>query len=44
MPKDQLIIIKFNYIDGKHFGVDINGASGICNTYGNFVWEPTLIK
>lgn len=30
--------------DGKEFGVDINGESGVCNTYESFVWEPALVK
>jgi len=29
--------------DGKWFGVDINN-DGTCNTFDNFVWEPSLIK
>lgn len=24
--------------------MDINGTSGICNTYDAFIWEPTLVK
>lgn len=30
--------------EGRHFGVGINSANGITNTYDEFVWEPTLIK
>lgn len=30
--------------EGRHFGVGINSANGITNTYEDFVWEPTLIK
>lgn len=30
--------------DGESFGVDVNGTTGICNTYESFVWEPTLVK
>lgn len=30
--------------EGEHFGVDINGVSGICNTYDAFIWEPALVK
>jgi len=30
--------------EGKWFGVDVNNASGICNTFESFVWEPTLVK
>jgi len=25
-------------------GVDVNSASGICDTYQNFIWEPILVK
>jgi len=31
-------------VEGKEFGVDIVGESGICNTYESFVWEPALVK
>lgn len=30
--------------EGKLYGVDINGESGVCNTYESFVWEPALVK
>jgi len=30
--------------DGRHFGVDVDSATGIQNTYLNFVWEPLNIK
>ena len=30
--------------DGRYFGVGINAANGITNTYEEFIWEPTLIK
>jgi T-complex protein 1 subunit eta len=30
--------------DGKLYGVDIVGESGVCNTYEAFVWEPALVK
>jgi T-complex protein 1 subunit eta len=30
--------------DGRHFGVDVDGTTGIQNTYENFVWEPLNIK
>ncbi|KAM3137832.1 hypothetical protein pb186bvf_010075 [Paramecium bursaria] len=30
--------------EGKWFGVDINGPTGICDTYETFVWEPALVK
>jgi T-complex protein 1 subunit eta len=30
--------------EGKEYGVDINGESGVCNTYESFVWEPVLVK
>jgi len=29
---------------GKWFGVDVNGSTGLMNTYDNFVWEPVLVK
>lgn len=30
--------------EGENFGVDVNGPTGITNTYESFVWEPTLVK
>lgn len=30
--------------DGRHFGVDVDGPTGIQNTYEGFVWEPLNIK
>lgn len=30
--------------EGKWFGVDVNGSSGLCDTYETFVWEPTLVR
>lgn len=30
--------------DGKHWGVDVDGTTGIQNTYEGFVWEPLNIK
>lgn len=35
---------KNNVEEGKYFGVDINSASGICNTYTAFIWEPIVVK
>jgi len=34
---------KHNQPDGKWFGVDIVNE-GICNTFEEFIWEPTLVK
>lgn len=33
-----------NEEDAKFYGVDIKGATGICNTYQEFVWEPILVR
>merc|ERR1712072_242260 len=30
--------------DGKHYGVDVDGTTGIQNTYEGFVWEPLNIE
>lgn len=30
--------------EGKNFGVDINSALGIINTYNSFIWEPIVVK
>ncbi|KAK9811765.1 hypothetical protein WJX72_009677 [[Myrmecia] bisecta] len=29
--------------EGKNFGVDVN-TGGVVDTYGSFVWEPSLVK
>jgi T-complex protein 1 subunit eta len=30
--------------EGKYWGVDVNSAIGIQNTYENFIWEPLQVK
>lgn len=30
--------------ENKWFGVDVNSAAGIIDTYLSFVWEPTLVR
>ncbi|CAD8052017.1 unnamed protein product [Paramecium sonneborni] len=30
--------------EGRWYGVDINGQSGVCDTHSSFVWEPSLVK
>ncbi|CAG9329164.1 CCT7_2 [Blepharisma stoltei] len=30
-------------VEGRWFGVDIKNG-GICNTFDNFIWEPSLVK
>lgn len=30
--------------ENKWFGVDVNSAAGIIDTYSSFVWEPTLVR
>ena len=30
--------------NGKNFGVDVDGSSGVQDTYENFVWEPIQVK
>ncbi len=30
--------------NGKYFGVDVHGPTGIQNAYENFIWEPLIIK
>lgn len=30
--------------ENKWFGVDVNSAVGIIDTYQSFVWEPTLVR
>jgi chaperonin GroEL (HSP60 family) len=34
----------FRFLEGKNYGVDVNSASGIINTYTAFIWEPIIVK